>query len=205
MDDIFFDKRAELTITYRDRPHWKQPGKVHFVTWRQADSLPKVHLDALSRDREAWIARYGMQDIITLPYEAQREHHRLFHQRVQRWLDAGSGSCALRDPDALNVVLETMLKFDNERYRLGTFAIAGNHVHVLVIPYPGMDLSSITHSWKSYTAKAINRIRNTTGPFWKTESFDHVVRSAEHLTKYERYILRHVQEGAHVVHRSLFT
>jgi hypothetical protein len=25
------------------------------------------------------------------------------------------------------------------------------------------------------------------------------------LTKYERYILRHVQEGAHVVHRSLFT
>lgn len=38
IEDLFFDPHAELEITERDQPHWKQPGKVHFVTWRQADS-----------------------------------------------------------------------------------------------------------------------------------------------------------------------
>ncbi len=72
MEDIFFDERAQLTITYRDRPHWKQPGKVHFGTWRMADRIPKARREELERDRTAWIARYGMQDIITLPQEVQR-------------------------------------------------------------------------------------------------------------------------------------
>jgi len=198
MDDIFFDKHAELKITYRDRPHWKQPGKVHFVTWRQADSIAKVHLIELAKDRAAWIAKYGMQDIFHLPIDVQREYHRLFRVRVERWLDAGAGSCALRDPEACKVMRETLHHFDGERYQLGSFAIAGNHVHVLVVPFPGIDLSTIMHSWKSYTAKAINRIIGSTGSFWKSENFDHIVRSAEHLAKYEGYILRHVKQGAYV-------
>ncbi len=203
MDDIFFDKRAKLTITYRDRPHWKQPGKVHFVTWRMADSIPKAQRELLNRDRAVWNAKYGMQDIITQPQSVQREYYRLFQRRVQHWLDAGAGSCALRIPAARDAMRDTLLKFNNDRYRLGTFAIAGNHVHVLVVPFPGHDLSAITHSWKSYTAKAINRLLGRTGTFWKTESFDHVVRSAEHLRKYERYILRHAEQGAYVEERGL--
>ena len=197
-NDLFFDKRAELTITYRNRPHWKQPGKVHFVTWRQADSLAKVQLEQIKRDREAWNRKYGMQDIITLPREVQREHHRLFRARVEQWLDAGAGSCALRMPEARAVMLETLQLFNEKRYRLGTLAIAGNHVHVLVVPYSGYDLSEIMHSWKSYTAKAINKVLGRKGTFWQEECFDHVVRSAEHLAKYERYILRHVKQGAYV-------
>ncbi len=203
MDDIFFDKHAKLTITYRDRPHWKQPGKVHFVTWRMADSLPKARLDELARDRATWIARYGPQDISSLPEEAQRAYHRLFQQRVQNWLDAGAGSCALRIPAACDVMRDTLLKFDGQRYKLGTYAIAGNHVHVLVVPFMQHDLSTINHSWKSYTAKAINRLLGRTGTFWRTESFDHVVRREEHLAKYEAYILRHAEQGGSVERRSL--
>lgn len=203
-NDIFYDKRAELTITYRNRPHWKQPGKVHFVTWRQSDSLAKVQLEQIKHDREEWTRKYGMQDIITLPFEVQREYHRLFRVRVEKWLDAGAGSCALRIPAARQELLETLHLFDGERYRLGTFAIAGNHVHVLVVPYPDHDLSTITHSWKSYTAKAINRILGRKGSFWQEECFDHIVRSAKHLTKYERYILRHSEQGAYVEERGFF-
>jgi REP element-mobilizing transposase RayT len=202
-NDLFFDKRAELTITYRNRPHWKQPGKVHFVTWRLADSLAKVQLAKLKEDREAWQRRYGSQDIITLPREAQREHYRLFRTRVEEWLDAGSGSCALRMPEARQVVYDTLMLFDGQRYQLGSFAIAGNHVHVLVVPYPGYDLSGIVHSWKSYTAKVINKLIGRTGTFWREERFDHVVRSAEFLDKYERYILRHAKQGAYVEERKL--
>lgn len=198
MQNIFFDKHADLTITWRDRPHWKQPGKVHFVTWRMADGIPKARRDELLRDRAAWIAEHGTQDISTLSEGPQRAYYRLFQQRVQRWLDAGHGSCALLIPAARDIMRDTLVKFHNERYRLGTFAIAGNHVHVLVVPFPGYDLSELTHSWKSYTAKVINRLVGRTGKFWKTESFDHLVRSWKHLQKYERYIRRHTEQGGYV-------
>jgi REP element-mobilizing transposase RayT len=201
--DIFYDKRAKLTITYRNRPHWKQSGKVHFITWRQADSLAKVQLEQIKRDRDAWAKRYGMQDIGSLPYAVQKEHHRLFRARVEQWLDAGAGSCALRKPEARDVIRETLYLFDGERYRLGSFAIAGNHVHVLMVPLPGYDLSRIMHSWKSYTAKVINRSLGRTGTFWQEECFDHLVRSAEHLGKYERYIRDHMEQGAYVEERVL--
>lgn len=201
--DLFFDKRRELNITYRNRPHWKQPGKVHFVTWRQADSLAKAQLEQLKKDRDIWNRQYGSQDIVTLPRDVQREHYRLFRARVEQWLDAGSGSCALRIPEARQVMCDTLLLFDGQRYTLGSFAIAGNHVHVLVVPYPGHDLSMILHSWKSYTAKAINKLIGRTGTFWQEERFDHVVRSAAYLDKYERYILRHVEQGAYVERRVL--
>jgi len=133
----------------------------------------------------------------------QREHHRFFRARVEQWLDAGAGSCALRMPEARAVMLETLQLFNEKRYRLGTLAIAGNHVHVLVVPHADHDLSDILHSWKSYTAKAINKLLGRKGTFWQEESFDHVVRSAEYLAKYERYILRHVEQGALVEERSL--
>jgi len=144
-----------------------------------------------------------MQDIITLPREVQRAYHRLFRARVEQWLDTGAGSCALRRPEARQVMLETLYLFNGNRYRLGTLAIAGNHVHVLVVPFPGHDLSGIIHSWKSYTAKAINKLLGRKGTFWQEECFDHVVRSAEHLAKYERYILQHVRQGAYVENRGL--
>jgi putative DNA methylase len=101
------------------------------------------------------------------------------------------------------ITLGTLHLFNDERYRLGTLAIANNHVHVLVVPHADHDLSDILHSWKSYTAKAINKLLGRKGTFWQEESFDHVVHSAEYLAKYERYILRHVEQGALVEERSL--
>jgi Transposase IS200 like len=160
-------------------------------------------MEQLKKDRDAWNRQYGLQDMFTLSREVQREHYRLFRARVEQWLDSGSGSCALRIPEARKVMLETLLLFDHKRYQLGTFAIAGNHVHVLVVPYPGYDLSVIMHSWKSYTAKAINKLIGRTGTFWQEECFDHVVRSAAYLNKYERYILRHAEQGAYVERRVL--
>lgn len=202
-DDLFFDEHADLTITHRNRPHWKQQGKVHFVTWRQADSLAREDLDALELDREAWrVAHHGIPPDRLGPLE-RRAYYRLFHDRVERWLDAGSGSCVLKMPGPRKEVVDALHHFQDRRYRLGTFAVAGNHVHVLVVPERGIDLSSITHSWKSYTAKRINGLLGVRGTFWKDECFDHLVRSEASLLKFEAYIRSHDRQGAHVEHRTL--
>jgi hypothetical protein len=47
---------------------------------------------------------------------------------------------------------------------------------------PGIDLSEVMHSWKSYTAKAINKALGRSGTLWKEESHDHLVATGLRLT-----------------------
>jgi len=202
-DDLFFDEHADLDITWRDRPHWKQVGKVHFVTWRLADSLAQAKLKELEGDRREWMKKYGDTDIHLLEPYLRRAYYRLFHERVELWLDAGAGSCVLGQPGPRKEMIDALHYFNNTRYRLGTFAVAGNHVHVLVVPLAGADLSSITHTWKSYTAKSINKLIGRSGTLWKAESFDHLVRSEASLAKFEKYIRAHDKQGAYVEHNAL--
>jgi REP element-mobilizing transposase RayT len=65
--------------------------------------------------------------------------------------------------------------------------VVPNHVHVLVTPLGDYSLSSIVHSWTSFTATKINRELNSTGALWQKESFDHIVRSSASLEKFRQY------------------
>ncbi|MEY4482589.1 MAG: hypothetical protein RL693_41 [Verrucomicrobiota bacterium] len=38
----FFNPEAEITITQGRLPHWDQTGATYFITWRTADSVPKL-------------------------------------------------------------------------------------------------------------------------------------------------------------------
>jgi REP element-mobilizing transposase RayT len=78
--------------------------------------------------------------------------------------------------------------FDGERYELGEFIVMPNHVHAIVATIGDHQLSPILHSWKSFSAHKFNRILRSSGRIWLPESFDHIVRSAEHLAKFETYI-----------------
>ena len=42
-----------------------------------------------------------------------------FRGRIDEWLDAGSGSCLLRNDDAAEIVAEALAHFEGQRYRLG--------------------------------------------------------------------------------------
>lgn len=200
---LFFDDHAGVDVRERNLPHWRQEGKLYFVTWRQADSLPAEKRAQLRSEREAFIAAHGDPAVDRLSAELLKRYLQLFNERVQHWLDAGHGSCVLRRPDATAIVRNALHHFDGRRYRLGSFAIAGNHVHVLVAPFSGIELTGVLHSWKSYTAKAINKALGRSGTFWQDESYDHLVRSAASLHRIEAYIEAHTAQGAYVERRSL--
>ncbi len=93
--------------------------------------------------------------------------------------------------------------FNGLRYQLGSFAVAWNHVHVLVAPLPGIDISSVLHSWKSFTASAINKVVGRKGPLWMDESYDQLIRGMSHLGNVERYIAAHERQGAYVEQRPI--
>lgn len=92
-----------------------------------------------------------------------------------------AGSCLLRQPEVAAIVRDCLLHGAGARYTLHAWCIMPNHVHVVVTPHTGQTLSAIGHTWKSYTAKQINAVVGRSGEVSERESFDHLVRSVEHL------------------------
>jgi REP element-mobilizing transposase RayT len=113
-------------------------------------------------------------------------------RRVEYWLDQGFGSCALADAEAASEIVESMHYFDNGRYELDSYVVMANHVHVLVKPLEPsrFPLEKILQSWKTHAARKIQLRTRTMGAFWQQESFDRIVRDAEHLYRCIQYIGR---------------
>jgi len=187
----YFAPFLPLDIDERHLPHWKQEDVTYFVTFRLIDSLPKLKLEHWRNERELWLASNQK------PYSSEKlaEYRELFSERINQWLDAGSGSCLLAKKQNAEVVQTALQHFDGERYRLSSYVIMANHVHVLVSPRSGCKLADILHSWKSFTANEVNRLSGTHGSVWQDESYDHIVRSPEELNLYTRYIQENVEQS----------
>jgi len=181
---VYFNPYEPIEVSERNLPHWRQPHVTYFVTFRLADALPADKLAALKAEREAWIKNHPEPHGIT----DQEEYHRLFSERIQDWLDAGSGSCLLRDERVGRIVASALQHFDGQRYALGSWVVMPNHVHAVVTPKEGWTLDQILHSWKSYTAHEINTLLRRSGVVWQHEGYDHIVRNPRALWKIEEYI-----------------
>ena len=70
------------------------------------------------------------------------------------FLDTCQGRCLLKQPELAQIVLDAMLNFDGQRYRLGDLVVMPNHVHVLIQVYEKQSLGKIVQSWKSFTARS---------------------------------------------------
>ena len=166
-------------------PHWRQEAVTYFVTFRLADSLPQAKLNEWLHERSAWLALHPK------PWDepTRGEFHRQFTARIEKWLDAGHGSCILAQKPIRDVVVETLWHFDGSRYLLDAWVAMPNHIHAIVTPLADHDLSKIVHTWKSFTSHAIGKaLSDWQGPFWQRESFDHIVRGPNHLERFRIYI-----------------
>lgn len=184
----FFDPNEPVANLTGHLPHWRQAGVTYFVTFRCADALPQSKLRQWNEELRVWRERHPE------PHDeaTRREFFRLFPKRIQDWLDAGYGSCPFRDPHHRQVVENALRHFNGERYYLDEFVVAVNHVHVILTPLGEHSLSSILHSWKSFTAHKIH-LPGSRGQLWQEESFDHIVRSPESLERFRQYIREHGQ------------
>lgn len=196
-DFTYFDPRADVDVSRRNLPHWRQEGRTYFVTFRLHDSLPQEKLAVLRKERDAWLASHPE------PWSpAQRkEYHEHFSGRVQQWLDAGHGSCILGETVPGQIAASALKHFDARRYDLAAWVVMPNHVHALLMPRPGFDLGKILHSWKSFSAYEINKLTGRDGDVWQHETYDHIVRDPESLWHFARYIVYNPrQAGVRVDH-----
>ena len=169
-------------------PHWTRDGSIYSVTFRLADSVPRIVVEAWLAEREN-IIRTARQMGRSLSEDEEKRLRYLFSEKLDKYMDAGHGSCWMRCDRIARVVADALQHFEGERYRLFAWCIMPNHVHVVVQPLPTHKLPSILHSWKSFTANQANKVLNRTGKFWQPEYYDHVVRDEDDLVRSVEYVL----------------
>ena len=154
-------------------PHYDGGSIPQFLTFRLADALPRHVL-------ERWKSE--------LSRERDLDVQRVLGIRIEKYLDEGHGSCHLRRSQIANMVQNSLLFHDGSLYRLTSWVVMPNHVHLLARPNEGVELSEVCHSIKSYTAHEANKILGLQGQFWQEEVFDRFIRSAEHFQNVISYI-----------------
>jgi REP-associated tyrosine transposase len=154
-------------------PHWDHPGMIQSLNFRLAGSLPASVM-------ERWK--------IELAREPKSEAAAAIHWRAEKYLDAGHGECWLRRTDIARLTENALLYFDGQRYRLLSWCVMPNHVHVMIETRGGFPLPEILHSWKSFTGNRANQLLQRRGEFWQREYLDRYIRNAEHYAQAVAYI-----------------
>jgi REP-associated tyrosine transposase len=137
----FFNPYADIRFTANRLPHWQQKGAVYFVTFRLADSVPDHLRTRWESERAAWLR------VRPQPWsaEVEREYHERFSGAVERWLDAGHGSCILRRRDCADIVAMALRYFDGKRVAIISSVVMPNHVHAVFV-------QNATGFWRSCCA-----------------------------------------------------
>jgi REP element-mobilizing transposase RayT len=164
-------------------PHCDSSHVIQSLSYRLEDSLPAPVLARLQAESRREIADPKTRDIA-------------LRKRIEDYLDAGHGSCILREPQIAACIVDTWLHFDGKRYRLLEWVVMPNHCHVLIEPLPGVALATIVLSWKNFTARFINRFLSRTaqngaavhGQVWQREYWDRYIRTDRHLAAARHYI-----------------
>lgn len=199
----FFNPYGEIGFTENLLPHWQQNGATYFITFRLADSIPSNLRKQWEEERAIWLRFH--------PYpwdpETEQEYHKRFTGAIERWLDAGHGSCVLRQSDCAKAVDDTLRHFDGKRLALISSVVMPNHVHALLVQNPEHPLEKLLHSWKSFTSHSVNRLLGRSGTVWQRSYFDRLVRDEKHFRNCVRYIRRnpkraHLPVGEYILYES---
>jgi len=197
-------------------PHRDRISLLQSITFRLADSLPQSKLEQLEEELKDWQenragARRSQEEMEISRAGARRSQEEMEisragarrsqeekefdverREKIEHWLDSGLGCCALKHPEMADIVQETLLTFDGEKYRLISWAVMPNHVHVLIEPH--ISLSRIVQSWKSFTGRWALAHSAKLGlgvpgnALWMREYWDRYIRDGKHLASVIEYI-----------------
>jgi putative transposase len=113
-----------MRVYRRNLPHWRQPGVTYFLTFRLRDAVPAEALVEVQRERDSWLHRLSTapekredQTLETLLEEYQAFLLKTY-RRLEKVMDAGHGSCLLRDESLRNTVSNALLFFHGKRYEM---------------------------------------------------------------------------------------
>ncbi len=156
-----FNPNADVKVYLRNLPHWRQQGATYFVTFRQADSIPKSVLAEWLDIRQRWYRAHNLEPAqreadpdsfaagyLRIPKTIRRAFEKQQAKMLHEELDRCHGSCVLRVHD---------VQTEASRPR-----------------------------------------------FWQYESYDRIIRDAEELAAFRRYIVRNPEAAGMKASESLY-
>ena len=186
----YFDPQQPFTSWRKNLPHREQMGTAEFITFRLGDSMPQVLVRQYRQLKEDFHRRH--------PYPWDTKTFRMYRDTISRpmeeYIDAGYGSCVLKDPDVRKILVDSISFYDDDRFVAWAYVIMPNHVHLLATPAPGQALADSVSSIMKYSARRINAFVGRKGDLWQPEPFDTLIRSYGHYRHCVEYI-RHNPDG----------
>ncbi|MBI2429499.1 MAG: transposase [Ignavibacteriales bacterium] len=173
----------------RKLPHIHPDAAQYFITFRLANSLPKIVVERM---------RSEFKDLLSKNKSAGSEIKEKFGQqyflKFDQVLDSSkSGALWLVKPDIGDCIYNAIQYYDRRSYELVCFTVMPNHVHLLCehsYEFSGVRIIDILESIKKYSARRANALLKRTGKqFWQSESYDHLIRTEPELENTIRYIL----------------
>ena len=107
---------------------------------------------------------------------------------LDKYEDAGYGNCVLKNDNVAKIVHDAIFFYHGKKYNVISWCIMPNHVHVLIEVMKNISLSSILHSWRSFSSNEINKVLNRSGRLWMPEYFDRYIRDNDHFNNVVDYI-----------------
>ncbi len=194
MDQPAFMNPYDEIITHQNRlPHWEQDDCTYFLSFRLADSLPASLLAGWQEEQSTWLKMNPQpwsQD------QQQQEHHMLFSQRREQWLDQGHGECHLRNA-TLRETVEKAIFAASEGNTIWSLVLMPNHAHALLSlrDFREGSLGKLMKSWKGASGRAGNQLLGRNGSFWAKDYFDRMIRDERHFANCARYIHRNPEKA----------
>ena len=179
----YFDKNGDLKTYEHNLTHWEQTGKLQYITFRLADSLPQVALDELRRLKE----KVQKENPHPWSLETSNKFKKMTMERIEYWLEQAHGECVLRRQEVRNIVVESF-EFVRNRCAIPAYVIMPNHIHLLILCNKDEEWSNVVGSVKQYTARRINKQLGRKGKLWQTEPYNRIVRNEDHFLACVSYI-----------------
>lgn len=178
----------------RNLPHILPPGAIIFFTFRLADSIATAALQQLVEEREVAIRQAeahatSAQQQAELVIRIKKQHFSKYDALLDQ---ANYGPTWLREPGVAELVRHELKLLTELGVEVIAYCIMSNHVHLVAqLPdAPGFSAARMMQQLKGRTALAANKLLGRQGQtFWRSESYDHVVRNEKELERVVAYVL----------------
>lgn len=160
------------------------------ITFRLYDSVPKEVVDGWKE----MLSLLGGQQTSSLreprrhPFSTYKTEADRLLALLDKYEDAGYGSCVLKNDNVAKIVHDAIFFYHGKKYNVISWCIMPNHVHLLIEVMKNISLSSILHSWRSFSSNEINKVLNRSGRLWMPEYFDRFIRDNDHFNNVVDYI-----------------
>ena len=163
-------------------------GAIYHVALHLADSVPTAQLAEWREARQRIMSLREVRKDALLTDDEVAELRRVYDEKVERYLSAGYGCCALREPQVAAAVGRILENRHAADYALHLWTIMPNHLHVIVSPLDGKPMTGIVDQWKSVSAHVIAKLSGMKAPIWQRDHYSRIIRTSDEYRRQDSYV-----------------